>query len=175
MEWLTTFFYNISEFVPRLLHITEDMCALKMKGDRHFLLGPGYHIYWPLIHEIRSCYVTRQELDLPEQILTTSDGQIVLISTSIVYRIIDPVLSLIYTQSYESTVTEVAQRTVKSLVTRQTFDDIGYHSDEFDEKMLELIQQDLSQYGLTVDNAFFTSITKTRSIHMTGANFWEKP
>lgn len=168
MEWLTTFFYNISEIFPRLLHVTEDMVGLKMHGPSHTILEPGYHIYWPILHEIRSCYVTRQELDLPEQVLTTEDERIVLISTSIVYRIRNPVLALIETHDYECTVTEVAQRAVKELVTKNVFKESGYHSDEFDSKMMTAIQKDLNEYGLVIDNAFFTSIAKTKPLHISG-------
>lgn len=168
MEWLSTFFYAVAEFVPRLLHITEDMRCIKMSGGTHKRLDPGYHIYWPLIHEIRQCYITRQELDLPEQLLTTADGRTVLVSASIVYRIHGIVKALINTQDYESTTLEVAQHAVQELVTSSLADDVLSHDDRFDHALITTVRKGLVEYGLKVDEAFFTSAAKTKSYHITG-------
>ena len=168
MEWLSSFFYSISEIVPRLLHVTEDMRALRMGNKGHTKLNPGYHAYWPLIHEIRTCYITRQELDLPEQILVTKDGFTVIVSTSIVYRICNVRKALLKTQDYENTTTEVAQRAVKELVTSSNMSSITGQDNTNEQLLINLMQRNLQKYGLRVENAFFTSATKTRSYHFTG-------
>ena len=168
MEWLSSFLYSIAEFIPRLLHVTEDMVCLKMGWGGHIELYPGYHFYWPLIHEIRSCYSTRQELDLPEQILSSVDGETVLVSVSIVYRVTDVVKALIKTQDYESTVMEVAQRAVQASITTNDINTILSHDSDFDNSLAKVMQKDLCDYGLVVDNAFFTSAAITTPYHISG-------
>jgi regulator of protease activity HflC (stomatin/prohibitin superfamily) len=168
MEWLSSFFYALSEFIPRLLHVTEDMRCIKLARGSHRKLDPGYHVYWPLIHEIRTCYITRQELDLPDQILTTTDDKTIVVSTSVVYRISGVTKALISTQDYESTTIEVAQRAVKQLVSSSSFEDLLAPDHNIEDTLIALMQKDLHNYGLKVDNAFFTSLSKSKSHHITG-------
>lgn len=151
-----------------MIHVTEDMRAVELCADKHILLTPGYHWYLPCISEIRSCYITRQELDLPEQILTTSDGVVVIISASIVYRIFGVVKALINTQDYVSTVVEVAQRAVSEIVTSSTSEEVLHHSLGFDQALITVAQKELADYGLNIDEAFFTSAAETASYHLTG-------
>jgi regulator of protease activity HflC (stomatin/prohibitin superfamily) len=174
MEWLSSFFYTVSEIIPRLLHITKDMRAVKLSGNNYVKLKPGYHVYWPLIHDVRTCYITRQEIDLPEQILVTSDGQSVMVSTSIVYKVKSVIKALIYTQDYENTAVEVAQRAVKQLVTSHSLLEVVGFDDENEDLLITLMQKNLNKYGLSVENAFFTSATKTRSYHFTGNNYYNE-
>ena len=166
MEWVSYFFYSIAEFIPRVLHITEDMMGVKMHGSSHKILKPGYHIYLPLIHAIRTGYTTRQELDLPEQLLQSSDEHTMLVSASIVYRISDIIEALVKTQDYESTVTEAAQRAIKYFVSQNNLEKIVTYNDG--EELLKLTQKIVNEYGITIDSVFITSAAKTRSYHLTG-------
>jgi regulator of protease activity HflC (stomatin/prohibitin superfamily) len=166
MEWISSFFYFITDFIPRLLHVTEDMLGVKMHGATHKVLKPGYHIYLPIIHSIRTGYITRQELDLPDQLLQSVDGHAMLVSASIVYRISDIVEALIKTQDYESTVIEATQRAIKSFVSINTLNTVT--SDHNGDKLLELTQKIVNEYGLIVESVFITSAGKTKSYHITG-------
>lgn len=139
-----------------------------MSHGGHKKLDPGYHFYWPLMHEMRTCYITRQELDLPEQVLTTKDNKTVLMSASIVYRISSVTKALISTQDYESTTVEVAQRAIKELVTSSDFSDLLIGDHDIENTLISLMQKDLQKYGLKVDNAFFTSLAQSKSYHFTG-------
>lgn len=168
MEWLVSFIQTFTSIFPHMLHVTEDMRAVKLYSSNHKLLLPGYHFYLPCIHEVRVCYITRQELDLPEQILTTSDGITVLVSASIVYRIHGVLKALINTQDYSSTVVEVAQRAVSEMVTSSTSEEVLNHSAGFDHALIMTAQKDLADYGLKIDEAFFTSAAETQSYHLTG-------
>jgi len=166
MEWISSLFHFIADFVPRLLHITEDMRGVKMHGATHKVLNSGYYIYLPIIHSIRTGYITRQELDLPEQLLQSVDGHTMLVSASIVYRISDIVEALIKTQDYESTVTEAAQRAIKSFVSTNTLNVVV--SDHDCDQLLKLTQDIVTEYGIIVDSVFITSAGKTNSYHITG-------
>lgn len=168
MELLVSLFQICTSFIPRLLHITEDMRGIRMMGASHTLLVPGYYYYIPLIHEVRTCFITRQEIDLPEQILTTTNGDTVLASLSIVYRIHGVIKALINTQDYTSTVTEVAQRAVSEIIGTSTTEEALCYNDQFYDLLIETTQKDLLDYGLKIDQAFFTSIALTSSYHLTG-------
>jgi regulator of protease activity HflC (stomatin/prohibitin superfamily) len=168
MDWISSFFQAVGEFIPRMMHIREDVRGIKMFRGRHKRLDPGYHFYWPLIHEIRTCYITRQELDLPEQILTTKDNKTVLMSSSIVYRISSVTKAMIHTQDYASTAIEVAQRAIKELVTSSKFEELLIGDHDIENMLISLMQKDLRKYGLKVDNAFFTSLAQSKSFHFTG-------
>jgi regulator of protease activity HflC (stomatin/prohibitin superfamily) len=168
MEWISSLFYSLANFLPRLLNLTEDMVCIRMNGSKHKRLKPGYHIYTPLIHEIRTAYITRQELDLPEQILTTRDQQAVLVSASLVYRVVDPVKALIQTQNYSDTVIEVAQKSVKSMVTHSDLRDVIVENEDFDEELRSRIMSDIEEYGLEIDEAFLTSAVATNPYHVSG-------
>ena len=168
MDWISSFFHAIGQFIPRLLHITEDMRCLLMSRGGHKKLDPGYHFYWPLIHEIRTCYITRQELDLPEQVLTTRDNKTVLTSASVVYRISSVTKPLISTQEQTSTTVEVAQRAIKELVTSSEFHELLVGDHDIENTLISLMQKELHKYGLKVDNAFFTSLAQSKSFHFTG-------
>jgi len=168
MEWISSLFYSLANFFPRLLNLTEDMVCVRMNGSTHKRLEPGYHIYIPLIHEIRTAYTTRQELDLPEQILTTRDQQAVLVSASLVYRVVDPFKALIQTQDYSDTVIEVAQKSVKSMVTHSNLKDVIVENKEFDEEFRRRIMSDVEVYGLEIDESFLTSAVATDPHHVSG-------
>lgn len=168
MEWFSSLLYHMANLFPRLIHITEDIRGVKLKRGTHKRLEPGYSIYWPLFTEIRTCCITRQELDLPEQILTTLDGRTVVASVSIVYRIHGVIKALIGTQNYETTVMEVAQRAVKYMVSSNPAEYSINHNEDFDKQLMKKIQKDVLAYGLKIDDAFLTSCAMTTPIHITG-------
>lgn len=171
MEWFSSLLYHMANLFPRLIHITEDIRGVKLKSGTHKKLEPGYSIYWPLFTELRTCCITRQELDLPEQILTTLDGRTVVASASIVYRIHGVIKALIGTQNYETTVIEVAQRAVKYMVSSHVADYVTTHNEEFDKELIKKIQKDVVHYGLKIDDAFLTSCAITTPFHITGITF----
>src|SRR3712207_4051874 len=58
-------------------------------------LKPGFHPLLPVVHHVRKTPVRSITLDLPRQRVTTTDGLVYDVQANLVYRIADPITSMV--------------------------------------------------------------------------------
>lgn len=104
--WIAEWF---AKWVPKVEIVPTTHKAVKFRrGDEVIPLGPGVHVYWPLITEFRVYASARQAVDLRPQVLTLKDDKTVLLGALITYEIEDIEKALAHTWDIEESVKDSA-------------------------------------------------------------------
>ena len=121
--WIAEWF---AKWVPKVEIVPTTHKAVKFRrGDEVIPLGPGVHVYWPLItefrvydfavlglangtFEVRVFASARQAVDLRPQVLTLKDDKTVLLGALITYEIEDIEKALAHTWDIEESVKDSA-------------------------------------------------------------------
>lgn len=170
LGWIGEIARFLGSLVPRLLIVQSSHRAVAYRWGRHVVeLGPGPHVYWPLVTPIETCAVVRQVLDLPTQLLETADGRTVVASGVIEYEIANVVAFLAETENGYDSIRLVATAAVRNLVMDSTREELGAADADVAERLLtSAVQEDLEPYGVRVLRARLSDFAAVRAVHLTG-------
>lgn len=117
---MTDLFQRIAEFLrnfwPLFTVLAWERAVLVRFGNRVSLLEPGVHFRIPFFDAITLLNTRLRVLHTDPQMLTTSDGLVLTISTTIGFRIIDPLAAALRYQSPEFTIRSLAQGLIADAV-----------------------------------------------------------
>lgn len=133
-------------------------------GRYHRTLGEGWHWKWPvveLVHEVTTCRTT---LRLPPQSLTTKDGVEVVAAVMIAYEIKDvqPYITKIFDQN--DVLADTAMGAVLDAVESMDYADLIASPPK--KRVLDLVRDEVNQFGFKVYKVTFTDLAKMRSIRL---------
>lgn len=160
-EWLGSFF-------PRILHIKCTHEGVMFSGSKSKIIKPGIHIYFPIYSEPMLYPIKRQTTNLPGQVITLSDGSEVLANVVVVFEIYDIQKALVDTYDLEDTIRDVAQGSVKLVISEKTLLEIRENQHEIDITLSRKIRSNLHPFGIKVVKAFITDFGKTRILRLVG-------
>lgn len=168
--WISDFVFWIASLIPRwhFTRATHEGVAY-IFGHKVKKWGPGPHFYWPLVTEIDEIPVVRQTMDLPEQTLTTKDGETVLASAVITYRVADVVVALSQQWDYEDTVMDLSQVALRDYICERDFDEIALKRRQSGKQMGTQANDDLKDWGVEVINMRLQEFAKTKAISLHGS------
>jgi uncharacterized protein (TIGR03000 family) len=130
-------------------------------GRARKVLEPGFHPLIPVVQKVRHTPVRSVTLDLPRQRVTTGDGLVYDVHTSIVYRVEDPIRAATAIDDVKRGVANLVPLVVHELMrgqTRQTLADRA----ALDHELAARARQALARWGLAVEQADMSSIAPTR-------------
>jgi regulator of protease activity HflC (stomatin/prohibitin superfamily) len=126
---------------------------------------PGLVWQWPIIDAVLTDNIVPTTTNLDTQILTTCDGNTVLIGAVLRWRIEDVKKVLLELEDPDDVLFDTAYGMIAEAAQSTTYDDL--ESDEFRSEVREGIRRRMGKYGIHVEEVFLTDIAKTRSFHLT--------
>jgi hypothetical protein len=130
-------------------------------GRARKVLEPGFHPLIPVLHRVKQAPIRSVTLDLPAQRISTGDGLVYDVHTTIIYRIDDPVKAMTTVDDLRRGVTNRVPLLVADLMRGQSLASLAERS-ALDADLTSRAQQALARWGLVVEQAGLTSIAPTR-------------
>lgn len=151
LGWIGEFVHWIARFFPSMLIVKVTHAGVKYKRGRVVVpLDPGLHFYWPLITEVLIYPVARQTMNMPAQALTTADGQAILVSGVLVYKINDIEAALSKNYDIEDTIGDIGQTALADKVCEYKLSDFMSGLGEIKKALTAHTKRELSKYGVHV-------------------------
>ncbi len=130
-------------------------------------LEPGFHPLVPVMMAVRKTPVRSITLELPRQRVTTADGFVYDVQANIVYRVADPRRALTeiahLRHGIEALLALIAADLLRDL-TRAAIVEVK----TLEAELIRRAEQELARWGVTVEQAGFTSIAPTKkTLHVT--------
>lgn len=154
MEWL-------GSFVPRIKIVRSTHAGVKFKHGKHPQpIGPGIHIYWPIVTEMDIIPVARQTHNLPTQSLLTKDGRQVVVGGVVVYAITDILSTLSKNWDIADTINDITLLAISDVVTSHELDYLHSNLNDAVQKALtKATRKQLRQYGVKVYRTALTDFS----------------
>jgi regulator of protease activity HflC (stomatin/prohibitin superfamily) len=146
--------------IPRILIIKATHAGVAfVRGSNVVKLDTGLHIYWPFWTDVETYPVARQTLNLPMQTLITSEKDEIIVGGIVVYEINDIVKALGQTWDLDDTIRDISMACIKTVIVTHKVDDILANYKQIDVHLVEELQESLSQFGITVINAYLSDFS----------------
>ncbi len=176
LDWLGDLINALSLVIPRLVLIRRTHAGVVFCRDQVRPLKPGLHIYWPIWSEVQKICTVRQTLNLSYQCLISKDLESVVVAAIVVYRIDNAVAALTETDNIQDTIHDVAMNALRRVVNGCTFSEIHTNKREttsdkkqsIDSLLRQRLQVDLASYGVVVERAFLSDISRPLFVRLLG-------
>lgn len=134
--------------------------VLYQLGRVRRVLEPGFHPLVPWIQQVRKVHIRSHTLDAPKQRATSADGFVYDLDCNVVYKITDPVRSLVEIAALTHGVQTVVSVAAQELVRTRTRDDLRARED-LDAALVDNLTPRLAKWGVQLERAGFTSLAPT--------------
>jgi regulator of protease activity HflC (stomatin/prohibitin superfamily) len=135
----------------------------------YWAVRTGLHVTWPFWTEVVTYPIVRQTINLPPQTLMTRDMKSVVMSSIIIYEIVDIEKILVHTYEPETVIRDVAMAAIKRVVLSQDFDKLLRESKKIDQQLTLVVRKSLAErFGVRVIKVMFTDLTPARSYRLWG-------
>jgi regulator of protease activity HflC (stomatin/prohibitin superfamily) len=124
-------------------------------------LEPGFHPLIPIVHAVRKVPTRSITRDLPRQRVTTADGLVYDVDSTVVYRAADPVAALTRVDDLARGVEAVLALALQEVVRRQTRQTVVDRK-TVEPELAELAGRRLEPWGVVLEQAGLTTIAPTR-------------
>lgn len=121
-------------------------------------LGQGFHLLIPYLQTVRVVPTRSRTLDIPRQQVTTLDGLVLVVETTLVYRIVDVRKALIQIDDLERGMLQTFGLSVQQVL-REVDREAARKSEELDRRLEDLLTERLGDWGVAIETAGFASIT----------------
>jgi len=163
--WLSQLIAWFAQFVPRWQIITTTHGGVKfVRGSKVVPLGPGFHVYWPLVTELIMYPIARQAVDLRTQTFVTSDDKVIAVGGLIVYEIKDIAAILAYTFDPEETIRDIAAGALHDVCCQKSWDELkaGQRNGSLNRELRKDVAKGLDSYGVKVLKTTLTDLAPCR-------------
>lgn len=170
-SWIADIVQAFGKLVPRLCIVTATKQGVKWRSGKDVRpMGPGLHWYWPLTTEISIIVTARQTLNLPTQVLMTSDRQQIVVGTLVVYRIND-IVEAIGKRNWDvdTTVSDITQAAIVEVISKQKLNDLLTDiSGSIEKKLTAACRKRLRQFGVYVQRCAVTDFSTCKVYKLIG-------
>ncbi len=168
LGWIGEVARFVGSLFPRLLVVQASHRAIKyVHGKTVRELGPGLHIYWPLVTPVETCAVVRQVLNMPTQLLETRDGEPVAVGGVVEYEVTDAVKFLAECENGYEAIATVAMAGIRKVVTSTQYEGVA-ETGRLDRQLASAVRSSLRPYGVRVLSARLSDLARVRPVHHTG-------
>lgn len=145
--------------------------SLLRKGVKIKRIHPGFFWHWPVTTRVYTISVVRQPYDLPIQSVSTRDGKAIMLSTSLVCKIVDPVKVLTKIEDVDDIVREFGAAAAADCIATREYSRLlrEYSDGTIEEELLEQTKQCLRKYGVRVEEARVTDLCLHTPIRCEGS------
>jgi regulator of protease activity HflC (stomatin/prohibitin superfamily) len=129
-------------------------------GRAKKVLEPGFHPLIPIFQRVRQTPIRSVTLNLPVQRVTTGDGLVYEVDSTLVYRVEDPILALTGIDDVKKGCLTIMPLLVHDLMREHTRENLSARA-ELDAELMARARKALSRWGLAVEQAGLSSIAPT--------------
>lgn len=162
-SWLTEFINWIVAWFPRLLVIHSNQCVVAfVRGKNVKVFSPGLRVYWPLVTNIWFVNKSLQIITTTNQVLDTIDGNTVVCSAQVTFKIADPVKYVVDVYEPEEAVIEAVLATIRELLISWEYKELLLRKSDFNDQLTEAVAEELIGFGVQVEKAAICDLARTR-------------
>ena len=165
MQWLERFFEKLLALLPMLVLIEPTEQAARITGRRYKIIGPGLYLLWPLVQKIIRMDVVTQVVDLAAQTIRTVDGQELVVSGSIRYRIVDIEKALFAVQDLDKALSTLALGVILEYVQVKTLI-ACMDADAVKKELRRAMAGACSGWGVKIEGVMLTDLGRVRSLRL---------
>jgi regulator of protease activity HflC (stomatin/prohibitin superfamily) len=136
-----TYFSQVHEYEKALV-----FQAGRYVGEK----GPGIRLDVPVLHKLHKVDTRIQTLTIPPQELMTKDNVTVHVDAVSFFQVVDPKKALLNNVDYKRAVNEAAQTSLRSQLSRNTFDELLSDREEAGQIVLNALQKVSFDWGVSI-------------------------
>jgi len=133
------------------------------------LLGPGWHIIWPIFQSFRKVDVRTRALDVPKQETITRDNVSCKMNAVIYFKVSDAGKSVNEVQDVFWAVSQLAQTTMRRIAGEATLDELLSNREKIAEQILTIVDKTSDAWGIDVETVELKDIELPESMVRTMA------
>lgn len=177
MSWLATFFEKLFIWMPRIEILRATHGGVKWRaspfrpGLEIIELKPGLHFYWPLTTDFSYIVTARRTVDVPPMSILTQDGQSMLVSAAVVFRI-NSVVAALGERNWDVdlTLVDVTQSVIFRLIRQHTVESLLAESpDDLIDELTAQTKREINKFGVLVERVLLKDFDRSRTYRMVGA------
>jgi hypothetical protein len=130
-------------------------------GRASKVLAPGFHPLIPVVHGVLKVHSRSISRDLPRQRVTTADGLVYNADTTLVFRVEDPIKAVTLVADVGRAISDVMPLLVHDVLRGRTREGLSDRR-SLDAELAARAKERLAVWGLTIEQAGFSSISPTR-------------
>jgi len=128
-------------------------------GKFRKILGPGWHIVWPIFQSYSKIDIRTKVVDVPEQEAITKDNVSIKINAVLYYKIFNASNAVIAVENYNYAVSQLAQTTMRNIVGSVKLDELLSERDEISKNICEILDAATDPWGIKVENVELKDIS----------------
>lgn len=133
-------------------------------GKYHRTVQPGYHWKWPLLEQTFEERITTSTIPSASQSLTTKDGQNIVVSGIIKYRVTDMKVFLTETEEPIDAIGDLTQGIIKNVVMCRTWEEC--RNPNLDHEITKKVRVEAKRWGIEVEAVTLGSLAILRSFRL---------
>lgn len=175
LGWIGDLVRYLAQLFPRLQLVRATDRCVKFTGSRTREVGPGLHVWWPLVTEMEIHPVVRQVKSLPEQKLQTSDGTTVVVDAVLIFDIQDLHTFIVENWEADDSLEEVAQEAVLTVVMEMSIDQLRdpVHRKRVNQRLTSEAKKALRGFGVNTEKLRLQSLAPGTVLIHAGDNLAE--
>ena len=116
------------------------------------ILGPGWHIIWPIVYSIKKVDIRTKTVDVPEQEAITRDNVSIKINAVLYYKIFDASKAVIAVENFNYAVSQLAQTTMRNIVGSVSLDELLTEREKLSDEICNIVDKATDPWGIKVEN-----------------------
>ncbi|OQA03706.1 MAG: Modulator of FtsH protease HflK [bacterium ADurb.Bin400] len=158
MEWILIIFIVL--VLSSIRQINQYERGVKFTLGRYTaILGPGWHVIWPIFQNMQKVDTRVRAVDVPDQEAITKDNISTRINAVIYYKVTSAEKAILEVQNYYYAVSQLAQTTMRNLVGEVTLDELLSERNTISDRIRDIIDKATDPWGIKVDNVELKDIS----------------
>lgn len=116
------------------------------------ILGPGWHVVYPIFQNFKKVDIRTKAVDVPAQEAITKDNVSVKINAVIYYKVYDASKAVINVEDFRYAVSQLAQTTMRNAVGSVTLDELLSQREKISTEICNIIDKETDPWGIKVEN-----------------------
>lgn len=165
LDRLFDFVADAVDSVTPWVIIDQDEEAIVLRFGRvDRRLENGFHWVWPIVEDVRAADISTQVDEMRAQSMTTKDGEKVIISCTLQWRVNNIEASQIKIQDYEEAVPNTCYGLVRSFVQGKNYRYLA--EEDINEELRDLARKRVQRFGVLVEALEVSDFTASRTIRL---------
>lgn len=166
MGFLNKILSMLLKWVPRIELIQPDELGVRVTlGTIEKILSSGWYVFWPIIQEISFATVTTQVQDIRCQSITSKDGQGMVVSGAIRFKITDIRKAMLEVKDCEESLIALSLGVLLSVASIMTEEELS-NTEQLGDNILKKIREEAAGWGLKLQKFYITDLGRTRNIRL---------
>ena len=165
------FIVIISRFVRQINQYERGVLFTLGKFTR--IVGPGWFITWPIIHQLKKVDIRTKTVDVPNQEVITKDNIPVKVNAVVYFRVRDAGMAVIEVEDYVYATAQLAQTTMRNSIGEYTLDQLLMERADVANLIRQIVDKDSDPWGIEVQSVELKDIILSDSLKRTIAKVAE--